>query len=80
MSENEDPPPIDANGTEKETAVPGSEVPGVPLEDKQGFREESTISTYENDDIANPLLSSLSDLEVKPPLTTIKTGMISFCV
>ncbi|RXN24689.1 dynein heavy chain axonemal-like protein [Labeo rohita] len=65
----------DANGTEKETAVPGSEVPGVPLEDKQGFREESTISTYENDDIANPLLSSLSDLEVKPPLTTIKTGV-----
>lgn len=80
MSENEDSP-MDANGTEKETADRGSEVPGVPLENKQGFGEESTMSSHEkgNDDIAK-LASSHQDLEVKPPLTTIKTGMISFCV
>lgn len=77
MSENEDSP-TDASGTE--TADRGSEVPGMPLENKQGFGEESTMSSHEkeNDDIAKP--SSHQDLEVKPPLTTIKTGMISFCV
>ncbi len=76
MSEKEDSP-TDASGTEKKTADRGSEVPGRPLENKQGFGEESTTSTQEkeNDGIANP--SSHQDLEVKPPLTTIKTGMIS---
>ncbi|XP_016398775.1 dynein heavy chain 5, axonemal-like [Sinocyclocheilus rhinocerous] len=74
MSENEDSP-TDANGTEKETADRGSEVPGMPLGNKQGFGEESTMSSHEkeNDDIAK-LPSSHQDLEVKPPLTTIKTG------
>ncbi len=76
MSEKDDSP-TDASGTEKKTADRGSEVPGRPLENKQGFGEESTMSTQEkeNDGIANP--SSHQDLEVKPPLTTIKTGMIS---
>lgn len=76
MSENE-VSPTDASGTEKDTADRGS---GMPLENKQGFGEESAMSSHEkeNDDIAKP--SSHQDLEVIPPLTTIKTGMISFCV
>lgn len=78
-AENKDPP-MDASGTEKETADRGSEVPGMTLENKQGFGEESTMSTQEKEHngIAKP--SSHQDLEVKPPLTTIKTGRIRFCV
>lgn len=63
MSENEVSVPADLNGTEEGTADPGSEVPGISLE-------------KENNDISNPPLSSHLDQEVKPPLTTIKRGMI----
>ncbi|XP_077101314.1 dynein axonemal heavy chain 5-like [Siphateles boraxobius] len=56
--------------SENEASDPGSDVPGVSQEEKR------TMSTHEkeNDDIANPLSSSHLDLEVKPPLTTIKRG------
>lgn len=63
--------------SENEASDPGSDVPGVSHEEKR------TMSTHEkeNDDIANPLSSSHLDLEVKPPLTTIKRGMINhLCV
>lgn len=80
MSENEVSDPVDLNGTEEGTADPGSEVPGISLEEKQSsrFGEESTMSTNEkeNNDISNPPPSSDLDQEVKPPLTTIKRGMI----
>jgi len=60
--------------SEIEVSDPGSDVPGVSQEEKH------TMSTHEkeNDDIANRLSSSHLDLEVKPPLTTIKRGMINY--
>ncbi|XP_002666734.3 dynein axonemal heavy chain 5 [Danio rerio] len=79
MTENEESPPMEDNGAEGATD-PESEVPGMSMEEKQNsqFEEENTGSPHEKekDDIMNPLLPSHLDLEVKPPLTTIKTGVI----
>lgn len=82
LSENEDSCPTNGNNVEGGTVNPESEEPELSLDQNQssGLIEGSSTQEKGNDDLANTVLTSDPDLEVKPPLINTETGMKSLCV